>query len=302
MVNTKKLEKEIARKEEELLQEFKEELLAMNKEEFEEYFNLLVEKYYKVLFTFDRNYSRYRDNSKKAYDLIKDVKKMLGSKYNNLNNYEAFVRYDKAEDIAYNQMNQIHFMEERYSGTIYYNAIQELRYISNTLSSLVELYKTNPSEELLAVIESMFNEDLAIIVRDINRLPVYDNLEDYKELISYRKEHLKNLSEEEKEELPEVIFEGYDYTIPVLSVKLPDILEMFNSVVNELEAILPEDVLTDFHLKVNANEQIEFLNFLLETKSEEESEEDVYRMVASLRYNNRKEKKTYLYEYLDIWS
>ena len=301
MANPNKLEKEIAKKEEELLQEFKEELLAMDKEEFKEYFKLLIEKYYNVLFTFDSNYSRYRDNSKKAYDLIKNVKSMLGSKYNNLENYEAFVRFDKAEDIAYNQMNLIKSMEDSYSNTIYYNAIQELGYINKTLSSLVELYKTNPSEELLEVIESVFNEDLATIIRDIKKLPTYENLTDYKEKIVYRKEHLKKLSEKELEAVPDVMEFDY-YTIPVLSVRLPEILEEFNSIVTELEAILPDYVLTDFHYKVNANEQIEFLHFLLESRTEEESEEDVYKLVAYLRRIGRKEEKSYLYEYLDIWS
>ena len=69
-----------------------------------------------------------------------------------------------------------------------------------------------------------------------------------------------------------------------------------------METILPEYVITDFNYKVNANEQLEFLQFLLESKTEEESKEDVYRMVAYLRHIGKKEKKTYLYEYLDIWS
>lgn len=300
-INVNKLERDIAKKEEELLQEFKEELESMTKEEFKQYFNHLIDKYYKVLFTYDNNYSRYRDNSKKEYELIKNVKSTLASKYNNLNNYEAFVRFDKAEDIAYNQMNLIKKMEDSYSNTIYYNAVQELTFITTTLTSLVETYKKNPSEDILAVIESIFNEDLAIIIRDIRKLPVYDNLEDYKEKTVFRKEHLKDLSEEEKEELPEAI-EGYTYTIPVLSVRLPEVLEDFNSVVKELEAILPEEVITDFYFKVTANEQLEFLNYLLESKTEEETEEDVYKMVAYLKHIGKKEKKSYLFEYLDIWS
>ena len=62
-INVNRLERDIAKKEEELLQEFKEELLAMNQKEFEQYFKHLIDKYYNVLFTYDNNYSRYRDNS-----------------------------------------------------------------------------------------------------------------------------------------------------------------------------------------------------------------------------------------------
>ena len=145
-VNINKLEKDIAKNEEKILQKLKEELESMNTKEFEQYFNQLIDKYYNILFTYDYNYSRYRDNSKKEYDIIKNVKSLLSSKYNNLNNYEAHIRYDKAEDIAYNQMNQIHFMEENYSNAIYYNAIQELNFITTTLSSLVASYKKNKSK------------------------------------------------------------------------------------------------------------------------------------------------------------
>ena len=300
-VNINKLEKDIAKNEEKILQKLKEELESMNTKEFEQYFNQLIDKYYNILFTYDNNYSRYRDNSKKEYDIIKNVKSLLSSKYNNLNNYEAHIRYDKAEDIAYNQMNQIHIMEDKYSNTIYYNAIQELKFITTTLSSLVASYKKNKSKDILAVIESIFNEDLADIIRDIKKLPVYDNLEDYKEKTTIRKEHLKDLSEKEKKELPEVI-EGYKYTIPILSVSLPLVLDKFDSVVEELETILPEEIISDFYFKLNANEQLEFLEHMLETKSENETEEDVYKMVAYLKQTSKKEEKTYLYEYLNIWS
>ena len=300
-VNINKLEKDIAKNEEKILQKLKEELESMDTKEFEQYFNQLIDKYYNILFTYDNNYSRYRDNSKKEYDIIKNVKSLLSSKYNNLNNYEAHIRYDKAEDIAYNQMNQIHIMEDKYSNTIYYNAIQELKFITTTLSSLVASYKKNKSKDILAVIESIFNEDLADIIRDIKKLPVYDNLEDYKEKTTIRKEHLKDLSEKEKKELPEVI-EGYKYTIPILSVSLPLVLDKFDSVVEELETILPEEIISDFYFKLNANEQLEFLEHMLETKSENETEEDVYKMVAYLKQTSKKEEKSYLYEYLNIWS
>ena len=300
-VNINKLEKDIAKNEEKILQKLKEELESMDTKEFEQYFNQLIDKYYNILFTYDNNYSRYRDNSKKEYDIIKNVKSLLSSKYNNLNNYEAHIRYDKAEDIAYNQMNQIHIMEDKYSNTIYYNAIQELKFITTTLSSLVASYKKNKSKDMLVVIESIFNEDLAVIIRDIKKLPVYDNLEDYKEKTTIRKEHLKDLSEKEKKELPEVI-EGYKYTIPILSVSLPLVLDKFDSVVEELETILPEEIISDFYFKLNANEQLEFLEHMLETKSENETEEDIYKMVAYLKQTSKKEEKTYLYEYLNIWS
>lgn len=297
MVNTNKLKKEIARKEEELLQEFKEELLSMNKEEFEEYFKGLIEKYYKVLFTFQDNYSKYYEDSNKQYDTtIKLVKDLVGFQYNNLTNYENLERLKQAEHIAFTQMNELHSIEYSYSNIIYSNFSQELILINNTLSSLVELYNKNPSEDVIDVITSVFNPDLAIIIRTIKKLPVHDNLTDFIEPVVYKKKHFKD-----KANRPEEDIESFTFTVPPLSCYIPQLLEEFNSILEDLKVILPEDNIVAFENKLNASEELEELQLLL-TTSPDVPKEDIYETVAFIGYAQEESNKKYLCNIINSWS
>lgn len=303
--NANKLEKDIRQKEEELLQEFKEELKAMNKKEFEAYFRTLLEKYYSVVFSIYNDFPKYYEDSDKKYKLIKKVKSILASDYNNLDNFENYVRLDIVEDIAFKQMIELDSMEKSYSNIIYGYATKELKYITDTFNKLIEAYKKTSSEDILEIIESMFNTDLAIIVKEIRKLPIHKTMEEIEEpyIISkknFKKETLENLTAEELEEIPEV-YESVTYNKPVLSVYLPKVLEEFNSTVKELEKILPEDLLTDFYFKVTTSEAIEYLNLMKEVLTDV-PEEEVTKMVAYLMHLQEEQSKDYLYNILDSWS
>lgn len=288
--NTKRLERELE-------EGLKELLLNMNKEEFTEYFKQLIKKYYEVLFTFENDYSKYYEDSNKKYETtIQVVKDLTGFKYNNLDNFENQERLKQAEEIAFNQMNTIHFLETNYSDLIYFHATEELYYINSTLISLIELYEEKPSESLLDVIEDRFTSSLTII-KEAKKLPVNEGLAtDYEETFTVKKEHFKE-GRRPSEDIEETVF-----TVPLLSLYLPHLLEKFFQILEDLKKILPEDVVNKFRLKINSSEKIDFLNYLLETKAEEESEEDIYKTVAYLDYIKTKNNKGYLYEHIEEWS
>lgn len=301
MINTRKLEKDVETIEASIEEELKEKLLSLSKEEFIEYFESLIDKYYKVLFTFEANYSKYYEESKKKYKLIKETKSIMKEKYS-LNDFENAVRLRKAEEIAYSFMNELYFMEESYSNIIYHNALQELLFFNSTFKDLLKLYKNNPSEELLSVIGNTLT-GIGILFKGIEKLPSTEatTLEEIEEPVEFKKEHYENLSEEEKAEVPES-FKFNVYKVPVFSLELKVQVEKFYSILEDLEKILPEDVVNKFRLKINSSEKIDFLNYLLETKAEEESEEDIYNIVAYLDYIKTKNNNGYLYEHIEEWS
>ena len=301
MLNARKLEKDVETIESSIEEELKEKLLSLSKEEFIEYFESLIDKYYKVLFTFEANYSKYYEESKKKYKLIKEIKSIMKEKYS-LNDFENAVRLRKAEEIAYSFMNELYFMEESYSNIIYHNALQEVLFFNSTFKDLLKLYKNNPSEELLSVIGNILT-GIGILFKGIEKLPSTEatTLEEIEEPVEFKKEHYENLSEEEKAEVPES-FKFNVYKVPVFSLELKVQVEKFYSILEDLEKILPEDVVNKFRLKINSSEKIDFLNYLLETKAEEESEEDIYKTVAYLDYIKTKNNKGYLYEHIEEWS
>lgn len=301
MLNARKLEKDVETIESSIEEELKEKLLSLSKEEFIEYFESLIDKYYKVLFTFEANYSKYYEESKKKYKLIKEIKSIMKEKYS-LNDFENAVRLRKAEEIAYSFMNELYFMEESYSNIIYHNALQEVLFFNSTFKDLLKLYKNNPSEELLSVIGNTLT-GIGILFKGIEKLPSTEatTLEEIEEPVEFKKEHYENLSEEEKAEVPES-FKFNVYKVPVFSLELKVQVEKFYSILEDLEKILPEDVVNKFRLKINSSEKIDFLNYLLETKAEEESEEDIYNIVAYLDYIKTKNNKGYLYEHIEEWS
>ena len=231
--------------------------------------------------------------------MIKKVKAILKFKYNNLDNYENLERLKQAENIAYKQMLELNSMETNYSNIIYHTKTQELILINETLNNLIDLYKKDSSEEILSVIEKML-ESIVILVKEAKKLPLYEKEELYKD-ITYKKEYFKKLSDKEKEDLPEVIEETI-LVKPFLSLGLKEQLERFNSIVEELEVILPAAVITDFYLKLNSSEKIDFLKFMLETKTEDETEEEIYKIVAYLDYLKKKNDNNYLYNKIQSWS
>lgn len=297
-INVNQLEKDIVQKEEELLQEFKEELEAMNEEEFKQYFNHLIDKYYKLAFTFEANYSKYHDETKKQYKTIKKVKRMLASKYNNLDNYENGIRLGKVEDIAFNYMNELNSMEKSYNNIIYHSATQELIYINSTLTNLIDLYEKEPSEALLDVIEGALTKTVELL-RVIYKLPVHDNIEEIQEEVTFKKKHLskENFTKEELEELPEEWTSVY-YTTSVLSIQLKQELEKYEEIYNRLKVILPEDVIDNFEADLNSSEAVNFLNVLSKSMDYEEAVE----CVAYSKLLQEKNDKGYLYNIIEKWS
>ena len=297
-INANKLEKDIAKKEEELLQEFKEELLAMNEEEFKQYFNHLIDKYYKIAFTFEANHSKYYEETKKQYKTIKKVKRMLASTYNNLDNYENGIRLEKAEDIAYNYMIELNSMEKSYNNIVYHNCTQELIYINSSLTNLIDLYEKEPSEALVDVIEGALTNAVELL-RTINKLPVHENIEEIKEEVTFKKEHLSKgkFSKEDLEGLPEEWNVDY-YTTSVLSIQLKHELEKYEEIYKKLEAILPEDVLINFEADLYSSEAVNFLNVLLKSMDYEEAVE----IVAFNKIMQEKNSKGYLYNIIEKWS
>ena len=280
MVNAKKYSKDVDNFEDNIEKELQKKLLKLDKEEFKKYFEGLIEKYYNTLFSFDKSYNNYVENSHKKYNIIKRVKSLCSSEYNNLDNYELFVRMVKAEEIAYNQMNSLYFMESSYKRIIYYNAVQEVIYITDTLSILINLYEKTSSEELLSTIGTILN-GAVIIFKEVNKLP------------------LDEASLELDFKLEKDVSDNYcsDFT-NILQYELKEVLKRFDSVIDKLKVILPEDVAT-FETKVNAPEKDTLKETMFKANSDEFSEEEIIEAYEYLNYIKWKNYKGYLYEIID---
>ena len=274
--------------------EFKELLLDMDKEEFKEYFKQLIKKYYNVLFTFQNDYSKYYEESIKQYDLtINTVKKLLKHEFNNLDNFENLERLKQAEEIAFNQMNTIHFLEDNYSDIVYYNTGQQLVYINSTLSSLIGLYETNPSEELLTVIEDNFTATLEFI-KQAKKLPVNEgSLTDYTEKHIVKKEHFKE-GKRPSEDTETIIF-----SVPVFSLYLAEYLDKFFNIMEDLKTILPEEVIEAYVLDLNSSEKVQYYYNL---KASGIKEEEALEITAYLDYVKKENNQGFLYEIINSWS
>ena len=274
--------------------EFKELLLDMDKEEFKEYFKQLIKKYYNVLFTFQNDYSKYYEESIKQYDLtINTVKKLLKHEFNNLDNFENLERLKQAEEIAFNQMNTIHFLEDNYSDIVYYNTGQQLVYINSTLSSLIGLYETNPSEALLTVIEDNFTATLEFI-KQAKKLPVNEgSLTDYTEKHIVKKEHFKE-GKRPSEDTETIIF-----SVPVFSLYLAEYLDKFFNIMEDLKTILPEEVIEAYVLDLNSSEKVQYYYNL---KASGIKEEEALEITAYLDYVKKENNQGFLYEIINSWS
>lgn len=274
--------------------ELKQLLLDMDKEEFKEYFKQLIKKYYNVLFTFQNDYSKYYEESIKQYDLtINTVKKLLKHEFNNLDNFENLERLKQAEEIAFNQMNTIHFLEDNYSDIVYYNTVQQLVYINSTLSSLIGLYETNPSEELLTVIEDNFTATLEFI-KQAKKLPVNEgSLTDYTEKHIVKKEHFKE-GKRPSEDTETIIF-----SVPVFSLYLAEYLDKFFNIMEDLKTILPEEVIEAYVLDLNSSEKVQYYYNL---KASGIKEEEALEITAYLDYVKKENNQGFLYEIINSWS
>jgi len=276
-INTKTLEKNVDNIEDNIEKELKQKLLDLDKEEFKKYFEGLIEKYYSTLFTFDKSYNNYVENSNKKYNAIKKVKSLCSSEYNNLDNYENYLRLVKAEDIAYKQMNELYFMESSYSRIIYYNAIQDLIYFKDTLRILIDVYEETSSEELLSAIGRILKGTI-LTVKEINKLPLDEaSLEfDFKEEEGY-----------------------YSSTDNIFKYHLIEVKEGFNSIVEELETLVPEDV-AEFKAKVNEVKEDILAKSIFETAIKNGySESEAYDLVAFYKHLRQKNFKGYLYQIIE---
>lgn len=264
--------------EKDLDEEFKDLLLDMTEKEFTEYFKRLFKDYYEVLFTFDNDLNRYEENTYKKYEIIRKVKNLVSFKYNNLDNFENLERLKLTEDMAYTMMNELYFIEKGYSNLIYHDRLQELNYINETLANLIEFYKEDSSEKVLSLIEDIFKRT-DILIRDIKKLPV-----------------------PESEEMPKfsndiMVIDETNY----FSYMLKEQLEEFDSILNELKEILPEEVIDEYEDRLYSSERMELLNLLIGLKDNDEDKEEVYKLMAMIDYYKPEEPK-YLYEILNTWN
>lgn len=271
MAKYKNLEKDID-------EEFKELLSDMNEKEFTEYFKRLFKEYYEVLFSFDTDFNRYTENYNKKYDIIRKVKKLISFKYNNLDNFENLERLKLVENIAYNQMNELYFMEKSYKHHIYSNGVLQLHYINETLSNLISLYEKDSSEEIASIIEDVFKRSIDLI-KPLKKLPIPED-------------NVPNISYDI------MVIDEYNPFINFLKEQL----EEFDSIMEQLEAILPEEVIEEVEYNLFSSERLEFLNMLLNFCDNEEDKEMAYKTVALIDYNEKKEEPKYLYQVLSNWN
>ena len=288
----KNLENEIER-------EYKESLRRLSIDEFEHYLKNLIEDYYSVLFSFDVNYNRYVKNSNKKYGMIKKAKNSVN--YNNIDNFENLERLKIVEEIAYKQMNELYFMERSYSNMIYSNSVQELIFINETLSELINLYEEAPNPEVLNLIVKTLKGTINII-RESKKLPLYEgSLEDYQVKDEIDKKYIKDLSVQEEKELRETI-EINVIEVPVLSFDLKRQLEEFDENLKKIKEITEDEYefdyqVMEFEIDINLSEKLYTTMLYTKGKSEEEKEE-IYKTLAIINHSHevgRKESK-YLYQ------
>ena len=258
---------------------FKEQLLRLNSDEFEKYLIRLFKDYYDVLFSFDVDYNRYVENSNRKYEIIRKVKNLLSFKYNNIDNFENLERLKLTEEIAYEQMNKIYFMERAYSDLVYHDRTLELVFINETLANLIESYKEDSSEKLLPIIEDIFKRT-NILIKEIKKLPVPDEKRPDPKIVE---EFLNN----DPSKIDEI-----NLTVYILKEQL----EEFDSILKDLEEILPEDVIDEYETKLNLSRVEEWNQILKNTN--EEGKEEFLKYLAYDEYQKKTNKNKYLYEIL----
>ena len=274
MINTNvnKFEKEVGNIEDNIEKELQQKLLELETEDFEKYFEGLIEKYYSTLFSFDKSYINYVENSKKKYNTIKRVKSLCSSKYINLGTYEAYVSLDKVENIAYNQMNELYFMESSYSRIIYYNSIYEVIFLKKTLSNLIDVYEEEPSEKLLSAIGNTLINAVPLM-KEVNKLPLDEaSLElDFKDEENY--------------------VSSFDN---VHKYHLEEVLEDFNKTYEKLITILPEDVIAKYESELYKPD-LDLYDILKEDCKGKFSDEEIIKAILQMEKNY----KGYLYEIIN---
>lgn len=290
-MNLKQIEKEVDNAEINIRKELKEKLLNLSEKDLKKYFEKLIDNYYNVAFTFEDDPSKYHDESKKKYKLINEVKSILASSYNNLDNYERFISLNKVEDIAFNQMMDLHFMEKSYSNIIYHEKAQELFFINETLTDLINIYRRDHSEIILSLIEDTLKRT-TILIKNAKKLPLYDSIEEITKQVTFRKEHYTGTEEFNED------FEVTVYTNSVLSLWLKEQLNIFEDILKQLEEILPEGILEEYEYNLNYPEELASLDIMLKLKSEDQTEEEIHKTVALMKYMQEKDNKGYLYEIL----
>lgn len=291
MAKYKTLEKELERT-------FKDVFKEMKPKEFEEYLKKLIDSYYSTYTTYEDNFNLYAKNVDEKYSMIKKAKSLVD--FNNIDNFENYYRMVKCEEIAYKQMNELHFMEDSYTTMIYSNAVQELIFINGTLSELINLYEKVPDQELLNLIVRRLKETI-VIIREIKKLPLYEgNYKDYEVKVEFDKKYIKNLTPEEDKELPETI-ESINYKVPILSFDLKKQLEEFNKIIERIKEISDEEnsyLISDFEFNLNLSERdYSLYMYSKSSKSKEfnESGLEIFRITDYIHKANKKESK-YLYQ------
>ena len=263
--------------EKDLDEEFKELLSDMNEKEFTEYFKRLFKEYYEVLFSFDTDFNRYKENSHKKYDIIRKVKNLISFKYNNLDNFENLERLKLVEDISYKQMNELYFMERNYNNLIYSDGVRQLHYINETLSNLINLYEEDSSEVIVSIIEDVFKRSIDLI-KHLKKLPIPED-------------NAPNISNDI------MVIDEY---VPFISL-LKEQLEKFDSILKQLKKILPEEIIDEYENRLYMSDRLEFINMLMDLNGNEKDEKELSKVIAYLDYMDKKEDVKYLYQKMTNW-
>ena len=85
----------------------------------------------------------------------------------------------------------------------------------------------------------------------------------------------------------------------MLSFYIPSLLEKFFSILEDLETILPEDVITSFYIDLNSSEIVKYYKDLLDLGVEEEKAKEVTAYMDSVK---KETFEGFLYEILNSWS
>lgn len=295
MAKYKALEKELERT-------FKDVFKEMKPNEFEVYLKKLIDSYYSTYLTYEDNFNLYAKNVDEKYSMIKKAKSLVD--FNNIDNFENYYRLVKCEEIAYKQMNELHFMEDSYTNMIYSNAVQELIFINETLSELINLYEKVPDQELLNLIVRRLKETI-VIIREIKKLPLYEgNYKDYEVKVEFDKKYIKDLTPEEDKELPETI-ESINYKVPILSFDLKKQLEEFNKIIERIKEISDEEnsyLISDFEFNLNLSERDYSLYMYSKSSKSKEFDESGLEIFRIIDFNHKAFKKESKYLYQIIYN
>ena len=274
MINYRNIEKDVDKK-------FEEVLLNMGSEELTEYFNQLIEKYYSAVFSSEEDFDKHVKDANVKYDNIDKVKNILKERFS-IDDIEENIKLRHVERIAYNQMKELNYMEAQYSNIIYYNATHELIVINENLIDLIDLYKKEPSQGIISLIETTLLRNI-FLIKEIKKLPLNEiDIEN-----SFKENSEKHIEIKSK------------LKIPILSLDLQKQLKRFEKIFKDLKKILPKGSAIELENILYSSEKIELIKLMLQFKTEKQSEAEIYKKIAAIDYILNCNDETHLYGFIN---